>query len=222
MEPERIQAIISQIERKDMTTAAHTWRVALYARVMAEDAGLERNDIDRITLGAALHDIGKLDVPGEILRKPGPLTDAEFAIVREHPANGHRRLLELGVDDEIVLDLVRHHHERWDGLGYPDGLAGEQIALGPRYFAVIDAFDAMTSARPYRTRIDGQAGELAMRELKTGAGDRYWPQAVEAFCDLRVSGRFDWIIEHFSDEQALPAFSADSDAMRLADSLRTL
>jgi HD-GYP domain-containing protein (c-di-GMP phosphodiesterase class II) len=95
--------------------------------------------------------------------------------------------------------LVRHHHERWDGRGYPDGLAGEQIAPGARYFAVIDSFDAMTSLRPYRSATGIKATRHAIEELEAGSGTRYWPHAVEVFSRLFHTGRLDWISEYFND-----------------------
>ena len=199
MTPEAVHSLVRAIEAKDMTTAAHTWRVVLYARAMAEESGISHELVARITTGAALHDIGKLDIPDEILRKPGPLTPEEFETIKTHAAKGHDRLVAMGEHDPIVLELIRHHHERWDGSGYPDGLRGEQISPGARYFAVIDSFDAMTSLRPYRCETGVRAARHAIEELQAGSGSRYWPRAVETFARLQETGRLDWISEYFND-----------------------
>ena len=210
MQPSVVRRLVREIEDKDTSTVAHTWRVVLYARAMAESLGLERPRIETITRGAALHDIGKLRVPGEILRKPGPLTDDEFAVIKQHTIHGHERLIELGETDPDVLDLVRHHHERWDGLGYPDGLRGEGISVGARVFAVIDSFDALTSVRPYRRDIGEDAAERALAILEEGKGSRYWPDAVALFADLYRGGGLGWILHYFNDEVPVPAFTGDT------------
>ena len=171
----------------------------LYARALAEESGLPHELVGRITTGAALHDVGKLDIPDPILQKPGPLDPTEFEVIKSHAASGHARLLLMGEKDDIVLDLVRHHHERWDGQGYPDRLVGEAIAPGARYFAVIDSFDAMTSLRPYRRETGLKAAAHALEELEAGSGTRYWPRAVEVFAGLIRTGRVNWIGEYFND-----------------------
>ena len=197
---------MSEIESKDFSTAAHTWRVVLYARALAEAHGLTHDRIDAITQAAALHDIGKLDIPARILQKPDRLTGEEFEIIKLHTVAGFARMVEMGVDDEIVLDLVKHHHERWDGLGYPFGLTGEAIPLSARFFAVIDSFDAMTSIRPYRQQIGPEAARAALVELKDGTGTRYWPDAVEAFVELYEHGHLGWILEHYNDRATVGSF----------------
>ena len=123
-----------------------------------------------------LHDLGKLAIPEEILRKPGPLTDAERLVLERHPQIGYRMLESLGVDP--VANWVLHHHERWDGTGYPEGLPGEQIPLGARIIFVADAYDAMTSDRVYRGRL---SDEEAIEELERCAGSQFDPTVVEAF-----------------------------------------
>jgi putative nucleotidyltransferase with HDIG domain len=199
MTSETLQSLIDAIEAKDLCTAAHTWRVVLYTRALAEEAGVGQADLDRITKAAALHDVGKLDVPDAVLQKPGPLTPAEFDLIKTHTVRGHERLMAMNEHDPIVLELVRHHHERWDGKGYPDALEGEAIAPGARYFAVIDSFDAMTTVRPYRREVGEGAVRRALTELEEGAGTRYWPRAVEMFTRLQRTGALDWITEHFND-----------------------
>lgn len=204
MDAESIQTLLAEIERKDASTAAHTWRVVLYTLAMAEEAGLAPDRIRKMAFAAALHDVGKIDIPGDLLRKPGPLDADEYAAMQTHAALGHYRLLTLGETDPALLALVRHHHERWDGRGYPDGLAREQIHYLPRYFSVIDSFDAMTSIRPYRAEVGAAAGARAINELKAGAGTRYCPEAVEMFVTLHTRGSLDWIMEYYNDSCPLP------------------
>ncbi len=199
MTPDIVQALVKTIELKDLCTAAHTWRVVLYLRALAEEAGSDHAIIDRLTQAAALHDLGKIDIPEAILQKPGRLTPHEFEVIKTHAARGHERLVAMGENDAVVLELVRHHHERWDGAGYPDGLKGESIPLAARYFAVIDSFDAMTTVRPYRTDVGDEAVHHALSELEAGMGSHYWPEAVETFAGLHRTGRLDWIHEHFND-----------------------
>ena len=206
MDADLVEAMVGVLEAKDFSTAAHTWRVILYTRAMAEAADLDPDRVRRLTFAAALHDVGKVDIPDAIILKPGPLTHDEFEVMKTHAAAGHARLLAMEETDEIVLTLVRHHHERWDGLGYPDGLAGEAIPPGPRYFAVIDSFDAMTSVRPYRHDVGPEAGRRAIDELLAGSGTRYCPDAVDRFVRLYRRGDLDWIMEHFNDRCAVPDY----------------
>lgn len=207
MSPDLVQALVGILEVKDFSTAAHTWRVVLYTRALAEAAGLEHDVIHRLSFAAALHDVGKIDVPDEILRKPGRLTPEEFEIMKTHTVLGHERLVRMGETDPILLDLVRHHHERIDGSGYPDRLAGDRVPLSAAYFAVIDAFDAMTSLRPYRSEVGKDAAAKAIIELKVGVGTRYAPQAVEQFAKLYETGRLNWILEYFNDSCPVPAYA---------------
>ncbi|MBT8485471.1 MAG: HD-GYP domain-containing protein [Phycisphaerales bacterium] len=209
MSPDLVQAFVRSIELKDASTAAHTWRVVLYARALAERLGVPPDDLRRITYAAALHDIGKIDIPGEILRKPGALTDEEFEIVKTHTTLGHERLVRMGETDPILLELVRHHHERWDGLGYPDGLAGEAIPLGPRLFAVIDTFDALTSIRPYRQDVGPDAAERALVEIDASRETRYWPEAARLFRELYETGGVTWILHYFNDSVCDPIEAID-------------
>ena len=214
MDPVLLNTMLAEIEDRDRSTAAHTWRVVLYTRALAEAFGVDDDTLHRLTQAAALHDIGKLDIPAEILTKPGKLTDQEFEVMKLHTVAGFARLVDMSIDDEVALNLVKHHHERWDGRGYPFGLAGEAIPLGARYFAVIDSFDAMTSHRPYRHEVGPEAAARAISELRTGSGNRYWPDAVEAFVALHDTGAIDWIGTHFNDGAETPAFDA-ADASRL-------
>ena len=209
MKPEIVHDLVRSIEAKDLSTAAHTWRVVLYTRALAEAMGLGQERIHALTHAAALHDVGKIDIPSKILQKPGRLTDEEFEVIKLHPVAGHARMVDMGVEDEAVLDLIRHHHERWDGRGYPMGLKGEEIPVAARFFSVIDAFDAMTSVRPYRPVIGEDAAEMAIAELEANKGTMYWPEAVDAFVDLYRTGKLDYVIEHFNDSKQVQPFSVE-------------
>ena len=210
MSPETVETMVKSIEAKDLSTAAHTWRVVLYLRAMAEEHGFGGEELLIATQGAALHDVGKLDVPYAILQKPGPLTDKEFDVIKTHPETGYRRLLDIGVAEQPILDIVRYHHERWDGLGYPLGLKAEDIPMVARYFAVIDTFDALTSLRPYRHEVGEEAAQRALDILVEGKGTRYQSDAVDMFIELYSGGRLDFILHHFNDEADLPTFAISS------------
>ncbi len=208
--PEEVWPLLRAIEQKDVSTGAHTWRVVLYTRLLAETIGVDRDGVDRIGLAAALHDVGKIDIPDRILKKPGKLTPDEFRVIQTHTTAGHQRLIDMGVTDEVVLDLVRHHHERLNGTGYPDQLSGEQMRLGARAFAVIDTFDAMTSLRPYRCEVGPEAAEQALREIESHTDEWYCSDCVRVFADLYREGRLGWIMEHFNDKSSIPVFFTES------------
>lgn len=220
LSPNDVQDLVERIEQKDLSTAAHTWRVVLYARALAESLDIEDGILRRITHAAALHDIGKIDIPDRILQKPGPLTATEYETIKAHAALGHARLVSMGEHDPILLNLVRHHHERWDGRGYPDEMADEEIPVGARLFAVIDSFDAMTSIRPYRRDVGPGAAKRAIDELIAGSGTMYWPEAVELFVALLHRGGLDWISEYFNDEASLPGCCGTEASLAHADRAR--
>ncbi len=220
MTPDIVQALVKTIEIKDASTAAHTWRVILYTRALAEAHDLGHDEIERLTVAAALHDVGKIEIPDDILRKPGPLTASERATMQTHAPLGHERLTRMGETDPLLLHLVRHHHERWDGAGYPDRLAGEAIPLAARFFAVIDSFDAMTSLRPYRSDVGPEAAERAIVELKEGVGTRYAADAVGSFERLYRTGKLRWILEYFNDRCAVPEYAAPGRAPGVMRSAR--
>jgi putative nucleotidyltransferase with HDIG domain len=164
------------LEARDPYTHGHSRRVARHAERIAREIGLSSEQVAKIRAAALVHDIGKINVPRPILTKPGALTDAEFAVVKRHPADGAAMVLSLG-DSELTA-IVRHHHERIDGTGYPDGLAGDDIPIGARVIAVADTFDAITSSRAYRhPRSHKQALEILRRE----AGTQLDALAVGAF-----------------------------------------
>jgi HD-GYP domain-containing protein (c-di-GMP phosphodiesterase class II) len=145
---------------------------------IATRMGLGPEEVELTRLAASLHDLGKLAIPEELLRKPGPLTEPERVVLERHPQIGFRMLESLGI--EPVADWVLHHHERWDGRGYPDRLPGEQIPLGARIIFVADAFDAMTSERVYRRRL---SADDALAELVRCAGSQFDPDVVDAFAE---------------------------------------
>src|SRR6266508_4325595 len=143
-------SIARAVDARDVYTGSHSERVSDLAVRVAERLGLAQELVELTRLAASLHDLGKLAIPEEILRKPGPLTDPERLVLERHPQIGYRMLESLGVDP--LADWVLHHHERWDGGGYPDGIPGAEIPLGARIIFVVDAYDAMTSDRVYRRR----------------------------------------------------------------------
>lgn len=177
---ETISALMSALEARDPYTQAHTSRIRDMAVALA--VGLQvPSDIRRaVKLGAILHDVGKIGIPDAILLKPGPLTDEEWVIMRAHPAIGERMLGNIDFINP-ALPIIRHHHERWDGRGYPDGLAGERIPVGARIVAVCDALDAMTSDRPYRP---GMTIGAACDELLVCAGTQFDPTCAALLVDV--------------------------------------
>jgi diguanylate cyclase (GGDEF)-like protein/putative nucleotidyltransferase with HDIG domain len=166
------------VDARDTYTGRHSERVARLAASVATRMGLAADEVELTRLAGSLHDLGKLAIPEEILRKPGPLTDPERMVLERHPQIGFRMLESLGIDP--VSAWVLHHHERWDGTGYPDGLPGEAIPLGARIIFVADAFDAMTSERVYRDRLDASE---ALAELSRCAGTQFDPEVVAAFAE---------------------------------------
>jgi putative nucleotidyltransferase with HDIG domain len=173
-----VLALADAVEARDAYTGKHAQRVAAYGLRVAHAAGIEVDP--QIEFGFLLHDIGKLSVPDALLFKPGPLSDEERALVRRHPEVGAEILHHIDFLDEAKT-VVRHHHERWDGDGYPDGLAGDAIPLPARVFALADALDALTSARPYRTASSfADARVLIVRE----SGTQFDPAIVAAYDTL--------------------------------------
>jgi diguanylate cyclase (GGDEF)-like protein len=171
-------SLAKAVDARDTYTGSHSERVAELAARVAARVGLELEQIELTRLAGSLHDLGKLAIPEEILRKPGELTDSERLVLERHPQIGFRMLDSLGV--EPVADLVLHHHERWDGAGYPEGLRGEGIPLSARIIFVADAYDAMTSDRVYRPK---RTPEEALAELERCAGTQFDPEIVAAFAE---------------------------------------
>jgi len=175
-----VRALASAVEARDAYTGRHAERVAAYGLRLAQACGMRLGDHPEIEFGFLLHDAGKVAVPDAILFKPGPLTSAERLIMQQHPVTGW----EIVRDIEFLgtaRDVIRHHHERWDGAGYPDALSGEGIPLSARIFAVADTFDALTTNRPYR-----QASTIAQARviIGLGSGTHFDPAVIAVFESL--------------------------------------
>lgn len=173
-------ALASALDARDRETAGHSARVTELAVKIAKQMDLSNSQLQFIRWGALIHDIGKIGVSDAILRKPGALNDAEWVEMRRHPESGYAILKNIPFL-RPALDLVRHHHERYDGKGYPLGLAGETIPLAARIFAVADTYDAMTSDRPYRK---ARSHDDALTEIRLLAGTQFDPQVVKIFLRL--------------------------------------
>lgn len=173
-----IRALGLALEYRDRETKGHTDRVTALAVSIARQLGISNQELDYLRWGAYLHDIGKISVPDSILLKPASLSPEEWAIMKSHSVVGYDFAKQLGFLPKSSLDVVRFHHERWDGTGYPDGLSGDSIPLGARIFAVADVFDALMSARPYK-----KAWSLAeaREEILRHAGTHFDTEIVQAF-----------------------------------------
>jgi hypothetical protein len=172
-----VRALTVRLEQKDGSTEEHTRRVALRAVQVGEELGLSAVRLRQLAVGALLHDVGKLSVPDEVLKKPGPLTDEEFAVIRRHPQWGHRLLRELGGFSEGVHAVVLSHHERLDGCGYPNGLGGDDLDLDTRILTVCDVYDALISSRVYRP---AWPHERAVAHLRENVGSAFDARCVAA------------------------------------------
>ena len=176
-------SLAKAVDARDAYTGSHSERVGEIAARIARRLGVDEQQTELIRLAASLHDLGKLAIPEEILRKPGALSESERLVLERHPQIGYRMLESLGV--EPIAEWVLHHHERWDGTGYPDGMHGEDIPLGARIIFVADAFDAVTSERVYR---DPFSERDALAELQRCAGTQFDPHIVEVFIKLLKRG----------------------------------
>ena len=172
-----LAALSSALDVRDTETEGHARRVVRYMELIAEGLNVPAGQHATLRRGALLHDIGKIGVPDHILRKPGALTDNEWTTMRTHPDLGARIIANIPFLEEVAV-IIRAHHERWDGAGYPEGLTAEHIPLGARIFAVADSFDAMTSDRPYRR---GRRLDEALEEIRRCAGTQFDPAVVRAF-----------------------------------------
>lgn len=188
-----LHAMSSAVDARDPYTQGHSERVARLSFELARIYGLSEEACQEIYLAGVLHDVGKIGIPDSVLLKEGPLTDEEFKVIQAHPTIGHRIVEQLG-HLQFVLPGVLYHHERWDGRGYPHGLQGEAIPMMARILAVADAFDAMTSCRPYRQAMPLQKAEAI---ISSGAGEQWDAQIVECFkiwIDRRLN--VDRVVEH--------------------------
>jgi len=179
-----IEAFARAMTARDESTHEHAQRVRRFALALAEEAGIDdERMLEAIEAAALLHDIGKLGIPDRLLNKPGPLTPDEFDQVKQHVVIGADILRAVPVPSPLAL-IVRHHHENWDGTGYPDGLEGEAIPVGARVLSIVDCYDALTSDRPYRLALSHGSAIAMIHERR---GTMYEPAIVDAF--LRIVQR---------------------------------
>ncbi|MFC4454006.1 PAS domain S-box protein [Deinococcus sonorensis] len=181
---ETLRALGLVLEYRDYETAGHTDRVVRLTERLARALGFSGSELDALRWGAYLHDTGKVAIPDSILRKPGKLDAEEWAVIQQHPVIGYELLQHLPNLPASTLEVVRHHHERWDGTGYPAQLAGEAIPLAARLFAVIDVYDALTDRRPYKRAWTSQE---ALAEIERTSGSHFDPQVARAFLELMAS-----------------------------------
>jgi putative nucleotidyltransferase with HDIG domain len=175
-----LEALGDALDLKDAETEGHSRRVTAYTIAIARKMGLSKEEINVIARGAFLHDIGKMAIPDDILRKPGKLTEDEMAIMKEHCYRGYKIISRIPFLAEAA-EIVYSHQERYDGLGYPRGLKGNEIPLGARMFSIADTLDAMTSDRPYRP---AQSFVAARKEIELWSGRQFDPQIVKLFLEM--------------------------------------
>ncbi len=206
---EAVGAVVTAADARDHETSGHSFRVSLYAIALAKALDIRGEELKAIEWGSLLHDVGKMVVPDEILRKMGPLTDDEWHVMKQHPTWGFDMLAEVSFLQPAALDIIYSHHERWDGKGYPRGIAGEQIPLAARIFAVVDTFDAITSDRPYRR---ARSYQVAVNELQRVAGQQFDPKIVAVFTALSEVElrRLRELCKHVHPGLSLPADLLDS------------
>jgi len=183
-----IAAISKSVEARDPYTAGHQLRVAELAVAIAREMGLDENRIEGIRMGASIHDIGKIQLPAEILSKPGALSDIEYSLVQAHAQVGYDILKGIAFPWPVA-DIAHQHHEHMDGSGYPQGLKGDEICLEARIAAVADAVEAISSHRPYRAAL---GIEVALDEIRTKRDTAYDPAAVDACLKIFAEGRFEF------------------------------
>lgn len=185
------------VEARDTYTEGHLRRLSSYSEQLAVAAGLEAHDVKAIRFGGLLHDIGKIAIDDAILRKPGKLTVEEYAQIKQHPEYGARIIAPMRFAGEVG-PIILHHHERWDGSGYPSGLCGYDIPIGARIVAIVDAYDAMITDRPYRRSL---GRDEAIRRLREGRGREWDPDLLDLFVDLVLQER---LVEPSFDRQSSP------------------
>lgn len=186
-----ITVLAQLVEGKDEYTGRHIQRVTDYAVLLGKQLGRSEDELEQLRTGTPMHDIGKIKIPDAVLQKPGKLTEDEFVLMKTHTTEG-AKVLEAIPEMQPLIPIVRHHHERWDGNGYPDGLAGEAIPLFARIVSVVDAFDAMTTDRPYSK---ARSPEVAFAEIQRMSGTQFDPQCVAAFLAIQAQ-----VIEYMKNE----------------------
>ena len=175
-----IKSIASALDAKDPYTHGHSMRVTLYSIILARELNVPDDQLELIETAGLLHDIGKIAIPQAILCKPGKLTDSEFVVMKSHPSNSEKLIASIKKLHEVSPG-VKHHHERWDGRGYPDGLKGEEIPFSARIIAIADTYDAMTSTRSYRVAL---THETAINEIDKCAGSQFDPTLAKKFVEI--------------------------------------
>ena len=179
-----VTSLANTIDAKDTYTKGHSTFVSRYSEALARAIGLPEAEVERIRLGALLHDIGKIGIPENVLRKPTMLTDEEWEIMKQHPVIGAEKVLAPNESLRDLIPMVKYHHEHWDGSGYPYGLKGEEIPLSARIVAIADAYHALVSDRPYRK---GLGVEKACEILKLGANVQWDKELVRQFVIIAPS-----------------------------------
>jgi len=178
-----LRALVTALDTRDEETHGHSMRVIRYTMALADLLGINNEHVLKVfEYGALLHDIGKIGIPDAILKKPGPLTQLEWKIIRTHSRLGYKMLYKIKFLEKSSK-IVLHHHERYDGYGYPDGLKGDQIPLGARIFALADTIDAMTSERPYRKALEFDAVPEVIRKF---SGTQFDPKVADAFFSVKL------------------------------------
>lgn len=189
----------SVIEARDAYTGGHTWRVAQFSKKLSQKAGLSESEIFITSIGGFVHDIGKIGVPDHILNKPEALNEEEYEIIKSHTITG-RNLLADHPLAPLVLDAINHHHERIDGKGYPEAIERQDLLIIPKIISITDAFDAMTSTRPYRK---GLSKEKALSILVSEKGAQFDETLVDIFVNLDTTNELDEIIGHSDESKPL-------------------
>jgi putative nucleotidyltransferase with HDIG domain len=195
---EMVMALSEALDARDKYTAGHSRRVMEYSVGIAKHLKVPKKDIDGLKISALLHDIGKIGISDAILHKESKISDKEFAIIKKHPEIGAKILKAVGVFKDLV-PIVYHHHERFDGRGYPQGIYGEQIPLYARIIAIADSFDAMTSTRPYRKELPI---ETALLEIELNAGKQFDPLISDIFI-ARFGDIFDESLKNIEPEYSI-------------------
>ncbi len=197
-----VEALASAIDAKDPYTYGHSNRVARFSTAICEELGMNRKEVRQVELAATLHDIGKIGTPEKILQKPGRLTSKEMERIHEHPEKGAHILANI-IEFRDVIKWIRHHHEWYDGQGYPDHIAADEIPLQARIITIADTFDAMTSDRPYRK---GMPADEAIRIMEESAGSQFDPQILRTFKAIFTAGRLSPYLNNQRKPQPLRPF----------------
>ena len=178
-----VESLAVSLDEKDKYTHGHSRRVTDFSLQLAKHITDQKVDFELLRLCGVLHDIGKIGVPDKVLGKPGKLSAEEFAIIKKHPGQGAQILRPMVSDGRVaeISNIIKHHHERYDGKGYPDNLKGEEIPYLSRIIAIADSYDAMTSDRPYRTGMDDAS---AIEEIRKSSGSQFDPKLVEKFLEF--------------------------------------